>query len=124
MASAEASRQLVALAEARGVPVATTPEGKGAMPVDPAPRGLEKRPDDRYQGRVVGTDLHNPSFAKGAKVFGARGLRVQPEGLDMALHEALEDAGPTVIEGPAPIGVLEAKALRPLPYAGNTGCWA
>jgi acetolactate synthase-1/2/3 large subunit len=59
----------------------------------------------RYQGRVVGTELHNPSFAEVARVFGAHGIRVEPEGLDEALREALVEDRPTVIEVPIPTWV-------------------
>jgi acetolactate synthase-1/2/3 large subunit len=54
----------------------------------------------RYKGRVVGTELRNPSFAEVARVFGARGVRVEPERLDTALQEALEVPEPTVLEVP------------------------
>jgi acetolactate synthase-1/2/3 large subunit len=54
----------------------------------------------RYNGRVIGTELHNPSFAEVARVFGAHGVRVEPERLDQALQEALAADGPTVIEVP------------------------
>ena len=56
----------------------------------------------RFQGRVVGTELRNPSFAEVARVFGARGVRTEPERLDIALQEALEAQAPTVIEVPVP----------------------
>jgi acetolactate synthase-1/2/3 large subunit len=54
----------------------------------------------RYKGRVVGTELRNPSFAEVAKVFGGRGVRVAPERLDTAIQEALAVQEPTVIEVP------------------------
>jgi acetolactate synthase-1/2/3 large subunit len=54
----------------------------------------------RYEKRVVGTTLHNPSFAEVARVFGARGERVTPDRLDTALREALAAEGPTVLEVP------------------------
>lgn len=54
----------------------------------------------RYQGRVVGTEVHNPSFAEVARVFGARGVRVEPEHIDTALRDALASGQPTVIEVP------------------------
>ena len=54
----------------------------------------------RYKGRVVGTELRNPSFAEVARVFGARGVRVAPERLDTAIQEALAVHEPTVIEVP------------------------
>ena len=56
----------------------------------------------RFGGRMVGTDLHNPSFTEVARVFGARGMRVEPERLDAALQETVELKGPTVIEVPIP----------------------
>jgi acetolactate synthase-1/2/3 large subunit len=56
----------------------------------------------RFKGRMVGTELRNPSFAEVARVFGARGVRVEPERLDIALQEALEAQAPTVIEVPVP----------------------
>lgn len=59
----------------------------------------------RYHARVVGTELHNPSFAEVARAFGARGMRVEAERLDRALQEALEADGPTVIEVPIPTWV-------------------
>jgi acetolactate synthase I/II/III large subunit len=59
----------------------------------------------RFKGRVVGTQLHNPSFAEVARVFGARGVQVEPERLDSALQEALNAQAPTVIEVPIPTWV-------------------
>jgi acetolactate synthase-1/2/3 large subunit len=59
----------------------------------------------RYKGRVVGTQLHNPSFAEVARAFGARGLTVPPERLDTALQEALTAGEPTVLEVPIPTRV-------------------
>lgn len=56
----------------------------------------------RYQGRLVGTELHNPSFAEVARVFGARGVQVEADRLDIAIQEALNASGPTVIETPIP----------------------
>jgi acetolactate synthase-1/2/3 large subunit len=54
----------------------------------------------RYKGRVVGTEVYNPSFAEVAKAFGARGMRIEPERIDTALQEALASGEPTVIEVP------------------------
>jgi acetolactate synthase-1/2/3 large subunit len=56
----------------------------------------------RFEGRVVGTQLHNPSFAEVARVFGAHGIRTEPERLDAVLLEALNRGEPTVIEVPIP----------------------
>jgi acetolactate synthase-1/2/3 large subunit len=54
----------------------------------------------RYKGRVVGTEVYNPSFAEVAKAFGARGMRIEPDRIDTALQEALASGEPTVIEVP------------------------
>ncbi|MCX5907539.1 MAG: thiamine pyrophosphate-binding protein, partial [Deltaproteobacteria bacterium] len=51
-----------------------------------------------YQGRVVGTELTNPDFSKLAELFGARGIKANPENLDQALREALPENRPVVIE--------------------------
>jgi acetolactate synthase-1/2/3 large subunit len=56
----------------------------------------------RFQGRVVGTELYNPSFAQVAEVFGARGIKVEAENIGKTLQEALEVNRPTVIEVPFP----------------------
>lgn len=55
----------------------------------------------RFGGRVVGTELHNPDFVALARSFGARGLRVA--GLDAApeaIAKALKAGKPTVVEVP------------------------
>jgi acetolactate synthase-1/2/3 large subunit len=56
----------------------------------------------RYAGRTVGTELHNPSFAKVAEVFGAHGIRAEPHELGKAVQRALEARRPAVIEVPIP----------------------
>lgn len=55
-----------------------------------------------FQGRVLGTDLNNPDFAKLAELFGAKGMKADPEHLSGALREALEARQPVVIEIPIP----------------------
>jgi acetolactate synthase-1/2/3 large subunit len=59
----------------------------------------------RFKGREIGTTLHNPSFAEVARVFGAQGMRTDPEHLDTTLQEALASGKPTVIEVPVPTWV-------------------
>jgi acetolactate synthase-1/2/3 large subunit len=54
----------------------------------------------RYQGRIIGTELKNPSFVDVARAFGVRGVRIEPERLDKALEDALEAHEPAVIEVP------------------------
>lgn len=55
-----------------------------------------------FQGRIFGTELNNPDFAGMAELFGAKGLKAEPEHLGKALAEALEAKKPTVIEVPIP----------------------
>lgn len=55
-----------------------------------------------FRGRIVGTELNNPDFARLAELFGARGLKAEPERLGKALNQALEAKQPTVIEVPLP----------------------
>ncbi|MBI5968818.1 MAG: thiamine pyrophosphate-binding protein [Deltaproteobacteria bacterium] len=55
-----------------------------------------------FQGRILGTELNNPDFAKLAELFGAKGLKANPEGLGSALRQALEAKQPVVIEVPIP----------------------
>jgi len=56
----------------------------------------------RFRGRVVGTELNNPDFAGIAELFGARGMKSDPEGLGRALRVALKAKEPVVIEVPMP----------------------
>jgi acetolactate synthase-1/2/3 large subunit len=56
----------------------------------------------RYQGRVVGTNIHNPNFAQVAEAFGAKGMRAEPDNLATALEEAFDANRPTLIEVPVP----------------------
>lgn len=56
----------------------------------------------RYQGRLIGTDLYNPSFAQVAELFGAKGIQVEPENIGKGLRQAIEAQRPTVIEVPIP----------------------
>jgi len=55
-----------------------------------------------FKGRVVGTELNNPDFAKLAELFGVKGLKADPENLGKVLNEALEAKQPVVIEVPLP----------------------
>jgi acetolactate synthase-1/2/3 large subunit len=55
-----------------------------------------------FQGRVLGTDLNNPDFVKLAELFGAKGMKADPEQLGRVLREALEAKQPVVIEVPIP----------------------
>ena len=56
---------------------------------------------DRFQGRVYGSELHNPDFMTLAKAFGVRGARAATaEELEAQLREALAVEAPTLIEVP------------------------
>jgi acetolactate synthase-1/2/3 large subunit len=55
-----------------------------------------------FKGRIVGTELNNPDFAKMAELFGARGMKTTPGGLGKILREALESKKPFLIEVPLP----------------------
>jgi acetolactate synthase-1/2/3 large subunit len=56
----------------------------------------------RYRGHIVGTEIHNPNFVQVAEAFGAKGMRVEPDGLARALQEAIAANRPTLIEVPIP----------------------
>jgi acetolactate synthase-1/2/3 large subunit len=55
-----------------------------------------------FKGRIVGTELNNPDFARLAELFGAKGLKAEPDTLGEVLNEALGAGKPTVIEVPLP----------------------
>jgi acetolactate synthase-1/2/3 large subunit len=60
---------------------------------------------NRRQGRVVGTELHNPDFAALAETFGATGIRVADVAdLPAAVGEALAAARPAVVVVEVPTG--------------------
>ncbi|MFQ5898987.1 MAG: thiamine pyrophosphate-binding protein [Candidatus Methylomirabilia bacterium] len=56
----------------------------------------------RYGGRVVGTELYSPSFARVAEAFGAQGIAAEPATVGEALRKAIEARRPAVIEVPIP----------------------
>ena len=61
---------------------------------------------EQFDGRVIGTQLHNPDFVALAQSYGARGvLANDASALEAALREALTAARPTLIE--VPVGRLE-----------------
>ena len=56
---------------------------------------------EKYGGRVIATDLHNPDFVKLAECYGAQGLRAEtPKALAAAIRRGFEHDGPTLIEIP------------------------
>jgi acetolactate synthase-1/2/3 large subunit len=56
----------------------------------------------KYGGKVIASDLHNPDFVKLAECYGAQGLRAEtPEALASAIRRGFNhDDGPTLIEIP------------------------
>jgi len=59
----------------------------------------------KYGGRVIATDLHNPDFVKLAETYGALGLRAEtPDALTSAIRQGFDHDGPTIIE--IPVGDL------------------
>ena len=56
---------------------------------------------NRFTGRTIGAELHNPDFMKLADAYGMNGVRVEtPEGLETALKQCLAHDGPSLIEVP------------------------
>lgn len=56
---------------------------------------------ERFDGRYIASELHNPDFPALAESFGVRGVRaVGPDALERALGAAIEARRPTVIEVP------------------------
>ena len=56
---------------------------------------------ERFEGRVLGSDLHNPDFLKLAEAFGVRGERAgSPQQLRQVLARALDSGDPWLIEVP------------------------
>ena len=60
---------------------------------------------NRFEGRTIGAELHNPDFVKLAEAYGARGVKAAgPEELETSLREALAQDAPTLIE--VPVGTM------------------
>jgi acetolactate synthase-1/2/3 large subunit len=56
---------------------------------------------NRFNGRTIGAELHNPDFVKLAEAYGARGVRVNgPEELESSIREAIGIDAPSLIEVP------------------------
>ena len=56
-----------------------------------------------FEGKVMGTRLHNPDFARLAESFGARGIKLShPDELRDGLRSALAEDCPVVVEIPVP----------------------
>jgi acetolactate synthase-1/2/3 large subunit len=66
---------------------------------------VQRMQKERYGGRVIATDLHNPDFIKLAEAFGAQGMRVHsPDELGDALRQGFDSDLPTLIE--VPVGTM------------------
>lgn len=61
---------------------------------------LQTYQDRFFEGRRVGSALENPDFIKLADAFGVQGVRVPPEGIGPAVHQALQQGGVWLIEVP------------------------
>ena len=60
---------------------------------------------NKFDGRAIGSQLHNPDFMKLADAYGARGVRVHSaEELETALKDALDADAPGLIE--VPVGMM------------------
>ena len=60
---------------------------------------------NRFDGRTIGAELHNPDFMKLADAYGVRGVRVEgADNLESALSESLTIERPTLIE--VPVGMM------------------
>ena len=61
---------------------------------------------EQFDGRVLGTQLHNPDFVQLAEAYGACGVRVEGAAmLENALRQALQTPAPTLIE--VPVGPMD-----------------
>jgi acetolactate synthase-1/2/3 large subunit len=55
----------------------------------------------RFEGRAIGSELHNPDFVKLAEAYGARGVLANgADALEAAIREAINIEAPTLIEVP------------------------
>jgi len=60
---------------------------------------------NRFDGRTIGVDLHNPDFMKLAEAYGARGMRADRlEDLSELLQDAIAGNKPTLLE--VPVGMM------------------
>ena len=63
---------------------------------------------EEFDGRVIGTELHNPDFVKLAEAYGARGVLAEDATqLESAIGEAVSADAPTLIE--VPVGPWERR---------------
>ena len=56
---------------------------------------------NRFTGRTIGAELHNPDFMKLAEAYGVNGVRAEtPEALETALRQCIAHNGPSLVEVP------------------------
>jgi acetolactate synthase-1/2/3 large subunit len=65
-----------------------------------------------FKGRIMGTEVNNPDFARLAEMFGARGFKATPEQLGRTLREVLDNKQPAVIEVPVPTMIAPFQMLE------------
>ena len=59
--------------------------------------------ENRFSGRIIGTRIHNPDYAKLAESYGASGIKLSGhQELGHTLRDALRANGPVLIEVPIP----------------------
>ena len=62
--------------------------------------------EENFDGRVIGTELHNPNFVQLAESYRAAAWLARDAGeLEVAIHNAMNAGRPAVIE--VPVGRLE-----------------
>ena len=60
---------------------------------------------NRFEGRSIGAELHNPDFLKLAEAYGVKGMRANgPAELESSLRQALDLDAPALIE--VPVGMM------------------
>ena len=70
---------------------------------DGAYGNVKRIQEERFEGRVIGSELQNPDLMQLAAAFGLRGIRARsPEALERGLREALDEDGPVLVEVPMP----------------------
>lgn len=66
----------------------------------------------RFEGRFIGTELHNPDFMKLAEAYGVIGMRCRRDELGTTLAEALSANAPVLLEVDVPIMMPPFQVVR------------
>ena len=82
---------------------------------------VKRMQKERYGGRVIASELHNPDFVDFAQAFGALGLRAHtPDELRATLAAAFDAAAPVLID--VPVGEMPAPwSMMSAPRATKRG---